>query len=555
MVKRAFAFFHTEIRGLSHAAYFLAGFSLLSQVLALFRDRIFAATLGADRILDLYYAAFRIPDFIFVIVSSLVSVSVLIPLIQTHITKGEKDSKDFLSNIFSAFFMCIGGASILAFIVAPYIIPLLFPNFKEETQELVNMTRIMLLSPILLGISNLFASVIQTKQRFVLYALCPVLYNLGIIIGVVIFYRAFGSIYALAAGVVLGALFHVAVQVPYIVSLGMFPRFRRVEWKSVWNIVRISLPRTLSLSISEVTEFVMIVIAGTLTVGSISIFSLSWNLQSVPLSIIGVSYSVALFPILSQLVKNGDRKLFLEKVSHATRHILFLGAITAAVFIVARAQIVRTIFGAGQFNWDDTRLTAAALSLFIFSLIPQCMILVFSRAFYALGNTKIPFICNLSSAAIMIIFAFFGPSFYVHHSDIRQSIETSLRVFGIQGTEVLLLPIIFSVGSLFNVLLLGWFFNKEVKGFFFSIRRALIVHTIAGCIVAITSYSFLNLSASVFDRNRLFGVLGHGFISGIAGIGAGVLFLHLIKNPELVELIESLRRSKRRPIAGPDVTM
>ncbi len=555
MVKQTLAIFHKEIRGVLHAAYFLAGFSLLSQLLALVRDRIFAATFGADKMLDLYYAAFRIPDFIFVIVSSLISVSVLIPLLQSRMADGDEKAKDFLSNIFSAFFICIGGAALIAFFIVPYIVPSLFPELKAQSYELVVMTRLMLLSPILLGISNLFASVTQAKQRFALYALCPVFYNIGIILGVAVFYPLIGSIYALAAGVVFGALLHAGIQIPYMVSLGVMPRFSRVEWKSIWNIARISLPRTLSLSISEITEFVMVIIAGMLTVGSISIFSLSWNLQSVPLSIIGVSYSVALFPILSKLIRDGDERLFLEKVVHTTRHVIFLGAITTAVFIIVRAQIVRTIFGAGQFNWDDTRLTAAALALFVLSLIPQCLILVLTRAFYALGNTKTPFVTNLSSSVVMIVTAFLTPYFYVQYPAFHSALDTALKVVGIEGTEVLMLPLVFSIGSFINALLLGIFFTKKVKGFASAVLPAIAIHVTSAVIAACASYFCLYATASMFNTEKLLGIFGQGFIAGLAGIGTGILFLYIIKNQEFTEFVESFTKSKRKPIAGPDATM
>ena len=162
MVKTVFSLFNKEISGLHEAAYLLGLFAFLSQVLALVRDRLLAGSFGAGELLDAYYAAFRIPDIIFVTVASLVSASIIIPLIVEKLQKSKEEAKKFVSSIFSAFSFLMAFVSVLIFILAPTIVPIIFPGFRGTNVEemVVVMTRIMLLQPILLGISNFLAGII-----------------------------------------------------------------------------------------------------------------------------------------------------------------------------------------------------------------------------------------------------------------------------------------------------------------------------------------------------------------------------------------------------------
>ncbi|MBT7338925.1 MAG: hypothetical protein HN802_04445, partial [Candidatus Jacksonbacteria bacterium] len=198
---------------------------MLSQILALFRDRLLAHFFGAGAVLDTYYAAFRLPDIIFVAIASIVSVYVLIPFLAEKSAISKLKEKEFINTIFSAFFLIIITVSVVALIFTPWLMKLFFPGLADTAQfaDLILLTRVLLLQPIFLGISNLFASITQIHRKFVLYALSPVLYNVGIIIGIVFFYPSF-SFMGLGLGVVLGAVLHLAIQIPFIVKNKFLPR-------------------------------------------------------------------------------------------------------------------------------------------------------------------------------------------------------------------------------------------------------------------------------------------------------------------------------------------
>ncbi len=542
MVKRVLHMFSREISGLHEAAYLLGACALASQLLALLRDRLFAYTFGASRTLDIYYAAFRIPDLIFVSIASLVSISILIPFFMEKFKEGDEVGKRFVDATFSFFFVAIIGVSIMAFLLIPFLVPYVFPGFDSELlkNHLIILSRIMLLSPIFLGISNFLASITQMYNRFFIYAISPLLYNIGIIIGVIFFYPVLGIV-GLAWGVVLGACLHFLVQVPFIVEKKLFPRLRfPLEWKLVKNLALLSLPRTLALSANQIAIFFLIGYASLLSAGSIAVFNFSWNLQSVPLSIVGASYASAAFPALSRFISRGLHETFLEQMVIAARHILFWSIPMMALFVVLRAQIVRTILGAGHFSWSDTRLTAACLAIFIISVVPQSLLLLFVRGYYALGKTTKPLVINVLSSIFLVILGYVLISLFQTHLVFHYFIERLFKVDNIAGSHVLVLPLAYSIGTSLNALLHWIFFQQEFPAFSRPVLKTFFASFSAAVIMGYVSYLFLNVFDNVFNINTLVGIFLQGFCSGILGIAAGVLILVLMKNEEIMDVWRTL---------------
>ncbi|MDP6388012.1 MAG: lipid II flippase MurJ [Candidatus Pacebacteria bacterium] len=542
MVKRIFNLIHKEIHGLHEAAYLLGIFALASQVLALIRDRLLAHFFGAGAVLDTYYAAFRIPDIIFVAIASTVSVYVLIPFLAEKSSVSKQAEKEFVSTIFSAFFIIMIAVSVLVFIFTPQLVKMFFPGLVESAylSDLILLTRVLLLQPIFLGISNLFASITQVHRKFILYALSPILYNIGIVIGIIFLYPQFGLI-GLGMGVVLGAIFHVGIQLPFIIKSGFLPKptiFIRLG--EVKKVIFLSLPRTLALSAHQISLLFLVSFASVMAVGSIAVFNFSFNLQSVPLTIIGVSYSVAAFPTLARMFSNGERTDFLEQVLAAAKHIIFWSFPAIVLFIMLRAQIVRVILGSGEFDWADTRLTAAALALFAVSLAAQGLILLFVRGYYAAGNTKKPLVLNLISAALVVLFSFILIKVFAGNITVRYFLESLLRVENIEGTSVLMLPLGYSMAVLLNAAAFWIMFQKDFKSFSRSLSRTLFQSFSAAIIMGYVVHQFLDIFDEVFNINTFLGILSQGLFAGIIGIATGVALLVLLQNKEIVEVWKSL---------------
>lgn len=288
--------------------------------------------------------------------------------------------------------------------------------------------------------------------------------------------------------------------------------------------------------------------------GSISIFNFSWNLQSVPLSIIGVSYSIAAFPTLSRLFSSGQRDNFYGQMVASSRHIIFWSIPVAVLFIVLRAQIVRTILGAGKFSWEDTRLTAAALALFTVSIVAQSMALLLVRGYYAMGNTRKPLFAGLLSGSMIIFFSFFLIRIFNNFPMFRYFIESLLRVDNISGTAVLMLPLGYSLALIGNCVLLGINFCKDFPDFSKAIIKTLFQSFSASIIMGFVAYLSLNVFDNVFNLNKLIGIFSQGLFSGLVGIFAFVLTLKLLKSKEADEIWKTMHKKiwKAKPIT-PDV--
>lgn len=544
MVKKVLQFLHTEVRGLHDAAYLLACFAFLSQVLALLRDRLLAHTFGASHVLDVYFAAFRIPDFIFVSIASLVSISVLVPFLAERFQKGEGDAKRFIDQTFSVFFAAIAVASAVAYVAVPYLVPRVLPGFLHDPllPSLVQATRILLLSPLLLGISNFFASITQMYNRFFLYAVSPLLYNLGIIVGIVFLYPAFG-LRGLVFGVVLGAFLHAVIQVPFILGRGMFPRLSfRFKYADVRRVVFLSFPRTLALSSNQIATFFLVAFASLMSAGSIAIFNYALNLQSVPLSIIGVSYSSAAFPLLSRLLSGGKRAEFLTQMITATKHIVFWSTPLMVLFVVLRAQIVRVVLGSGHFNWTDTRLTAAALAMFVLSIIPQALLLLFVRAYYAEGRTWKPMVINLFSSALIVALGFLLMRLFASVPSFRFFIEALFKVNDVPGTAVLMLPLAYTIGVTVNMVIHWIAFEGDFKGYSRAALPAFFQIVSASVVGGFCAYRLLAPFGVLFGMTTLLGIFLQGLCAGLIGIGVIILILILFRSSELKEVWRTLHQ-------------
>lgn len=540
-----YSYLTSEVRGLQAAAYILAFSSLLSSVLALLRDRILAHLFGAGIHLDLYYAAFRIPDLVFIAVGALVSAFMLIPEFSRRSASDQRTYLDTIIVGFSALVAVVAGGAAFA---APGILQTVFPALAATSlEELTLLTRILLLQAVLLGFSNIAAAVTQYKHRYALYAASPIVYNLGIIAGAVALYPYFG-LQGLVWGVVAGAMLHVAIQVPPIVKDGFLRRMPRfAEPSAFFATVQKSLPRALALSMNQIAFFGLLSFAGALSVGSISVFMFAYNLQGVPLSIIGASFATAAFPTLATAYSRGDAEAFLQQVSLATRQILFWSMPTIALLVVLRAHIVRVILGTGAFDWTATRLTAAALALFALSLAAQGLTLLLIRAFYASGRTLTPFLISALSAGLTLIL---GSTFLgmVGNPSAGNFLEALLRVEGIPGTTVLVLALAYTTSSIISVLILALYFDARFRGFFAATRRAWWESLVAALGAGACAYATLHAIGDITLSSTLASVLLSGGSAGIAGCCAAALIYYALGSREFAENSAMLRKRLWRDV-------
>lgn len=539
MVKKLFSLLNLdrEWRGLHEAAILIGLFTLLSQILALFRDRLLAHLFGAGGTLDIYYAAFRIPDLVFAIVGSFMSALVIIPLLTKYAMESDARAQKFLDGIFTFFFTLLLAVSIGLFFAIPRLSPLLFPGFKEDAlYDLILITRVLLLSPIFFSLSNLLGSVTQMLHKFFALAVAPVLYNLGIIAGALFFYPAFGLL-GLAGGVVLGAFLHFFVHF-FVSSRNGFSlkAFVRPSFLDIWEVIKVSFPRTIGLSANQIALSALVVFAAGMKQGSVTVFNFALNLQSVPLAIIGVSYATAAFPALSKHFASDEMGKFMEQIMRAAKSIIFWSLPVLVLLIVLRAQIVRTILGSGSFDWTATRLTAACLALFTVSIVMQSLGLLFVRGFYATGDNKIPLVANVLSAVLIIVFGYGFVKWYAGNLFFQDFISSLLRVENVRGTEVLMLPLAYSVGIFFNTILLIYLFRKQFGRLLTPLKETLIQGSFSALVAGFVAYEFLEVFGMYLNLNSFAGIFLQGLVAGVAGLLTWWLILELMNNTDIREV-------------------
>jgi putative peptidoglycan lipid II flippase len=542
MVKRVFNLVYKEVRGLHQAAYILALFAFGSQILAIIRDRLLAHTFGAGTELDLYYAAFRIPDLLFVLFASVLSIYVLLPFVNRAVTQeGGVAGAAVLSQIFTFFLYTYVIVSGLLALLAPYYVQYVFPGFTDRYEEMVLLLQILLLQPFLLGVSSLCGVVTQMNHRFILYALSPLLYNIGIIIGIVMLFPTLGLL-GLVLGVVIGALGHVLVQIPFVAkSEYSFTFVPKIDWQLIRQVLIVSIPRALTLSVNQIVLLIFVGMASAMVAGSVSVFQFAFNLQSVPLAIIGVSYSVAAFPTLSNLFATRDHKGFNTQLLTALRHIIFWSVPIIGLIVVLRAQIVRVLLGTGEFDWGDTRLTAAMLAIFVLSLVAQAVLLLLIRAFYAGGRTLIPLLVALGSGVASVILALIFTQLYAKIPDVQLCLDDLLRLREVSGSEVLVLALAFVIGQYLQLLVLMVLSTRSFNISYRPLAWLFAESLLAALTGAISAYITLAFIVDGINQETFIGI----FIQGAAAAGMGLIAIVLTYSvtgaPELREIYRSFQ--------------
>jgi len=521
------------------AAFVITVAGLASRVLGLFRDRLLASTFGAGDTLDVYYAAFRIPDLIYNLLILGALSAAFIPVFTSLISKNEDEEAWKMANgilNLAIFFLLIFSAVFALF--APLIMKLITPGFSpEKMQSVVFFTRIMFLSPIFLGISGIFGGILTSFKKFLIYSIAPIMYNFGIIIGVLFFVKMWGPV-GLAWGVVFGAFLHMLIQFPAAKHAGFkyepffIQAFKNVSVRKVFFLM---IPRTLGIAVNQINLLVITIFASTLVGGSLAIFNFAQNLQSVPLGIFGVSFAIAVFPVLSALAAKKEDEKFVEAFSKTFRQILFFVIPISIFMIVLRAQIVRVVLGTGKFDWNDTILTFQCLGIFALSLFAQSTVPILARAFYALHDTKTPFYIAIVTEIINI-----------------GLVLTLIGNFGILG-----LAVAFSVASVFQMLCLLFVLRARFEHFqdraiIVSIFKISFSAFLSGVGIQVIKYFI----AKFVDMDTFLGVFAQLSISVILGLIIFISFCWVLRLEEFFNFKESITRKlfKGKKIITEDTT-
>lgn len=408
MVKNLFSLLTLRQTSILSGASIIMATVLLSKILGLVRDRLLAHVFPPDTV-AIFFAAFRLPDLIFqLLIFGTLSVA-FIPVFTEYMEKqGREEAFKLAQSILNLSLLTLGFMTVLIFLLADPLTSLIVPGFSHEQQlKTASLTRIILFGQMILTVGSFFVGILQSYQRFIIPALAGVFYNLGIILGVVLLAKPLGLL-GPAVGVVIGAILHVLIQLPLILSLGFrLHRLKSLIHPGVHEILRLMSVRTLGLAAEQINETVGVILASLISTASVTYLTFAQHLQVMPISLFGATIAQAALPVLSYERARGKMEEFKATLLTTLHQILFLSLPATAILIVLRIPSVRLTFGASQFDWQATVLTGKTLAFLAIALAAQAVSLLLVRSFYALKDTKTPVVVSLLVVGINIALSFY----------------------------------------------------------------------------------------------------------------------------------------------------
>ncbi len=392
---------------LARAGFIVTGAFLLSRILGYVRYVAIAAAVPNGSQLDAFFAAFRIPDFLFQLVAAGALSSAMIPIVAGLL--GNHEEARAWRVVSSVTTLMLGTLSILAAVVlllAPGLVASITPGFDASELALTTeLTRIMVIAPLFLAAGAVATSVLNAKGRFGAAAMAPLAYNLGIIGGALFLVPVLG-VEGLAVGVVIGAAGHLLVQVPTVRRIGarIRPRVDLSDPQARRTLVLMA-PRALGLGATQIVFLVMTSLASALPTGSIAIFNFAFAILQIPIGVIGVPLGVVLLPSLSRQAATGSGDAFRHLLVRGLSMLAYVMLVITALGIALSQDVVQLLFGfvgVGQAALDQTGVT---LAIFLVGLTAHSLIAVLARAFYALQDTATPVVAALIAVGVNILVA------------------------------------------------------------------------------------------------------------------------------------------------------
>lgn len=396
------------------AGVIMLGF-VLSNITSLVRTMLTANIFGASEILDAFNVAHRFPDILFNLVAGGALASAFIPTLTEFLENDDRQGGwQLISAIINWVIVILLVVCVIAWLFAGQVSAWIAPEFGASQLELTaTLLRILLISPVIFGVSGLFMGVLNTYQRFLLPALAPTMYWLGMILGLLFLVPSMG-IYGLAWGAVLGSGFHFVVQVLGILKLPdrKYSFVLGIRLPAVREVGRLMAPRLLGVSVVQINFLVNIIIGSGLPGGSISAFDFAFRIMTMPQVVIAQAISIAALPTFSAQIARGKPEEMRSSLAATLRGIIFLSLPATIGLIMLRNPIITLLYERGEFTKDDTELVAWALLWFTVGLIGHSLVEILSRAFYSMHDTKTPVGIGVVAMGLNIVFSFTFPGWF-----------------------------------------------------------------------------------------------------------------------------------------------
>lgn len=524
----------------------------IAKVISLLQTFIIAQAFGVGSELDAYVAANRIPELIVILISGGALTHAFIPIFSGFLARGDTDGAwQLASHLINTIFSVALAVSVFVFLIAPWLVPnVVAPGFDAQTtQSTIDMMRILLISTIIFSVSGIFSGILNSHQHFLLPAVAPIMFDVGILIGVIFLMPAMG-VHGIAFGAVLGSLLHFGIQIPGLIH-------HKMRWKLelglrnpvLWRVIRLMLPRIGGLGVFSLNFLVMNNIASRLGVGSVSALDWGWRLMQIPQTLIGTAMGIVIFPTLAALSEVGDLTGKRSAMSGALRFIL-ITSIPSAIGLIVLGQPLISLLERGAFDSSASALVYSTLSMFTLGLIVHSALEVIARSFYADKDTLTPLFAALGGATINFVFAIILSE--VSTVDSRLSYNLVARTFPMLGYapeigNVSGLALANSLGVMFEVLSLLYLLRRRWSGIQEDALSRTVVKTLvaslimAGVIIVVdTIWRSLGISDSfVMTIIQL-------ALEGIIGLITFIIVAIALKMDELSELWQMVRRRQTK---------
>lgn len=476
-----------EQSGIFSSTLLIAGMMIVSRFAGFIRYRILSGYFTKEE-LDIYFAAFRIPDLVFEILINGALSTTFIPFFVEY-QRRSKYKNTIISSVINAFILLLAFIITLLIVFLPALMPLIAPGFDAETNnQIVFLSRILLIGQLpFLVIGNFLTGMSQAKKSFLIPAFAPVLYNIVIIICIYYFAPTL-HILAPIIGVVLGAVAFLLIQLPVFYIAKFKYKLVISHLNESYRFFKNALPRILTIIVGQIDATIDLSIATLLGPGSYTVFYLAQRLQLLPVSIIGMAVGQASLPYITEIYQDGNMKKFKEIVIRSILHIFFFTIPAAAFLIITRTATVRLFFGGEKFDWDATVATALTLSAFSLSLPLHSVYYFIVRCFYATFDTKTPF--------------------YVGTVSIVFGALLSLFFTLVLGLPIWALALSFSIVMSARTIFLIYLMIKKIKGMnlslLFSDTVKMLVATINTSVI--TYFLIRLLDGLILDTSRTINV-------------------------------------------------
>ncbi len=521
------------------AAFIISASSGIGALLGVIKNRLLAHHFGVSKELAIFYTSDYIPGLLYsVLIVGAVS-TVFIPIFSSLLKIDKNTAYKTASSIINSvliLFLCLGSVII---VFSPQIFNLISLNKFTETDASLgsNLMRIMTVSQMLLVAGSLTTSILQSYKYFLIPALAPIVYNIGMIMGIIILSPVFG-IYGPAVGVLFGAAMHFIIQIPILKNTG-FIYLLDIDIKdSNFNKMMSLIPSRIgSVLIANLIQTINNSLAIFISSASVITLKFANQLQGFPVALFGFSIASASLPTLSSEGENKDLSSFKKTLITSFHQMMFLVMPLSMILFILRVPVVRLVYGVSNFPWEATLETASVLSIFSFSIFAQSANYLLTRSFYALKDTKTPLILSIATSAL--------------------NIAISLLLIKVFKFGIWSVAFSYSVTSILDTVILLYLLGTKTGGIETSnIFNPFAKISISTLLMGLTLYIPIKLLDQViFDTTRTINLLILTSIAGICGVITYLLFTKIFKVEEIELLYKILRKLKiTKDSAGTEIS-